>query len=195
MRKRITMSSVHLIESSMIFGDCLTSLLPIALDSGFIDRLSYDLAYSVDRYNAPVVCVLALTCLRYSDLPSVNLYSYLKGEKVYVRQGKTESSFELPRLPDTLIRESSYFNVPEVPFLSSYSSVRYCLNQVLPRFVRQSLAGSMSVTHVFRHFRSSFLIASGLDISYVSKTLGHSSNESTKSYIHADLVDYFSSHP
>jgi len=192
-RTRIALGSVQVIESSILFGSHLQAVVSHAAEVAFIDSLSHKIVLDCDRFNLPAVAMLALTCLRYSDLSNLDIRTYLNGGIVYVHQGKTETPFKLPDLPAPTVRHSCNYDIPQVPFCSSYSSVRYAINQVLPRIVRLSLDGSQSVTHVFRHLRASYLYSFGNSLDYISSILGHRSNDSTKHYIHDALVSYFKS--
>jgi integrase len=183
------MQEVHTIERSILLGAALLHICSLEHSAGQLDNPSLLICNSVDRYSRPVVCALALTLLRYSDLNSEVLRNYLSGVPTYVKQNKTSSLYQVKPLSDKSISYATDISIPEVPFHASYSSARYAINSVLGRNLRKYLSDSFTATHIFRHLRSSFFISQGVPISVVSSYLGHSSGDSIHSYIHKDLID------
>jgi integrase len=191
MDKRITMLRVNTLEASFTFGRRLKTACRLQSLDGIVDPISMSIVEATDRFNLSTVGALCLTCLRYSDLFKIDWCRYVEGNSISVVQGKTETRFIIKPLASDVTACFGPNSVPAVPFPASYSSVRYALNNVLPRFVRDILTDSFSVTHVFRHLRASYLFAKSMPKDYISSLLGHRSKDAVEYYIHPDLVEIF----
>lgn len=191
MYSRVNIHTVNLIERSFTFSSDLHRSLPLSISSQFIDPLSYDICCRVDRYTFPSIYILALTCLRFSDLEKIDLHSYFKGLAVSVFIGKTERAFILPRLPNGMVKEVSKIAIPDKPFVATYSSVRYMLNRIMRRDIRAVLGDHCGTAHVFRHLRASYLKSLEVPEEQIMRILGHKSKSSLSHYIHKPLIDIF----
>jgi len=179
----------------MMFGAKLLSLVHEAAEAGFVDPLSLLIVERVDRFNRSAVCLLALTCLRYSDLYNLDISAYLSGQDVSLKQNKTGSIIKLPALPKGLLSQSRRIHVPVHPLNQSYSSVRHSLGKAVPLFLARSLEENAHKTHIFRHLRASYLISKSHTHREISVILGHHGNTAVNSYVHNNLVQYFINNP
>jgi len=186
-RKRIDLHTVALVEDSISFGISLLTLCRLENKYGDLDLLSLSICERVDRYTRPVVCSLALTMLRYSDLNLHVLQSFLSGVPTYVKQNKTSSLFKIKPLAPESVAYAITIDIPARPLHASYSSVRRGINNVLGRNLRSILLNNESSTHLFRHLRASYYASIGMDYDSISSYLGHVATGTLSFYLHPAL--------
>lgn len=154
---------------------------------GHVDPYSLDIVNAVGRYAALQVSVMALTLVRFSELPQVDVRLLSMGISQDIIQPKTtvHRAVGLPSLPDPdhPPPDLAGVNCERLSYICVYEELKRCV----PRVVRQALDGAKDVCHVFRHLRASWYEAQGYDLHEIAATLGQLTLHGTPAYLHPHL--------
>ena len=163
-----------------------------------------------DMTNALSLCDRAIgklamyTGLRSSDIAALKLSSIdWKRDIISINQQKTGVSLELPltaivgnAIYDYLIKERPSVNSPNIFLTTTGAHREVTSNNIGHASVRiMSVAGIRQAEgdrkgfHIFRHHVATTLLGNDVSQAVISRTLGHSSTDSTEKYLAADFVN------
>jgi site-specific recombinase XerD len=143
------------------------------------------------------------TGLRSSDIATMKLTSVdWENETINVKQQKSGVRLELPltvtvgnAIYDYLIHERPSVDTPAM-FLTmngpirglSPRNMRYVSEKIMTEAGVRQEAGDRKGFHIFRHYMATTLLGNDVNHAVISRTLGHSSPNSTETYLSADFV-------
>lgn len=191
---------MNIIDSSQL----IPLLTPISLDinnfltnyfdSGELDPISYKIIIDANIYNKPLIFILALTRLRFSDALDLFKSSAFLEQNVLLQMNKTKHfvNVDLSFIPYSL--RFKLFQLNHIPEILDYHKI-YSYLQIFKRNnLKDFNLDYNSNAHIFRHLNTCFLLAKEIDKKYISKSLGHLDNNAINSYFHQDLINYFLLH-
>jgi len=143
------------------------------------------------------------TGLRSSDIAALELDSVdWENDRIRIRQQKTENPLDLPltatvgnAIYDYLTTERPSVNDPAM-FLTSIGSIKglskgnmwHVSERIMKAAGIRRSHGDRKGLHIFRHHMATTLLGNEISQVIISRTLGHSSPNSTESYLSADFV-------
>lgn len=155
-----------------------------AYSQGFIDPISHKIVCSVSDLAVVPCTLLCLFLVRFSELPFFNFPDLINKKRIKIHQPKTgrDKYYDNRFLNDALKNCHVDFKSPLLCI--SYDNLRRQIQRSKRHCGLRMPRVCMDETHIFRHLVASYLNYLEVSIDSISKRLGHSSNQSTLSYIH-----------
>jgi site-specific recombinase XerD len=127
------------------------------------------------------------TRLRFSDVVSLDLKSVISQKSFTVIQKKTKNKIRQPFIIFSENLVQKFLSIDEWPRFCNYNLLKTDLTRLRIQLLPAGAKDFNSLTHIFRHLDSSFLLSRGYSKKFLSDLLGHVATESINSYIHKDL--------
>ena len=193
-RQRVSAATIQWlfeVEKTLDFQNTMSHCLQKAAVDRLIDPLSFAVADKVDRLARTHALIQAAYALRFSEVFALNMGAMAFGRPQEMVQTKVFQHRYLAPFPSwDESMSSSYFPPLRTMFVDRQSYANQ-LDKMVPVEVKRHLIDCMDKTHVFRHFRASWMIARGYTMAQVQKFFAHAEESSTRCYVHDGLINYF----
>lgn len=184
---KVDITRIYEVERSLQWARALQEAVDKLTKAGYISTEARNICKSVSRLSWLPACLQALTFCRFSELKSIDLGELLVSDKITLKQSKTKTD-RIVYLQHFDLELDAYDLEPDARILhTNYDAYRNDLKRVIPRRIHKVLEFSSDITHVFRHLHASYLHASGYTIKEIMAEFGHTSEETTRRYIHPEL--------